>query len=809
MARPLQGTITQTARGWQVNVPVERGAKARRKHTFETREQALKWRDAAIRSLRDGRPLPAPEQYSASAGRRQASESASRRFADVAWACWAEEYRDNPVCTATNRDRTEQLIRLWLVPYFDRVVDDVRELDRDHVKQFTRIVAGREPLDALDPASSSVGGAGTVIEPRLLVRAGDVLTISDAARLTGLHRSTILRAVTSGRLPATRITSGSDTGQIRIIARDLLTAPLTMRNHTSERRPGRVKAGLGSGAAAKNHARDMLRTLRVILRWARGKRLMDHDPTEGVSALPPAPSKAFKPQTTTKPRSFTFSESARVAEHLHIHHQAAFWLQRILGLRVAEVFGLHVDDLVDDGTRGILSIQRQGGRVFIERDPDTGEDLRLPEKQQTKTASGDRLVVVPEQLMSYLRTYVRAFHQDPDTGEMNPHARLIVGTRKPGEGGIAGYSEQLKRAFAATGLSYEQLGFSAGTHHLRKSISTDLAVLTQMREAVRSQFLGHQLRAHDGGSAVTAASYTLKSPALAPLVDAARQIEELISDELSSLTIAGPKPAMYVEGHYLREPRWALHVDEVLSEAGLQTAGADAITIDEAARLLGANRDTITKLIDDGTLTALASPELRSSRPRTLVALSSVTAYQQRRQEMLTAIELAELAGVAPMVVYRRIYKGEISASKHGKTYTIERTEAERVIAELRDVAALHARSMTVNDAAKELGVSRDAVSALRSRGLLEADPDTSGQGSERWVLRSSVEAFKAAQRGVRRRPVRDIDLAGFAPIEDVIEQLGMNRIEVLALAKRGLVLRRIQGAFYVELASIPTELQP
>ena len=52
-----------------------------------------------------------------------------------------------------------------------------------------------------------------------------------------------------------------------------------------------------------------------------------------------------------------------------------FWLQRIMGLRISEAFGVLVGDVVDLGDVGMLAVQGQGGRTFNVRD-DHGTDRR-------------------------------------------------------------------------------------------------------------------------------------------------------------------------------------------------------------------------------------------------------------------------------------------------------------------------------------------------------------------------------------------------------------------------------------------------
>jgi hypothetical protein len=87
-------------------------------------------------------------------------------------------------------------------------------------------------------------------------------------------------------------------------------------------------------------------------------------------------------------------ECSRVAAHLYAPHQIAFWLQRIMGLRVSEAFGVLVSDVIDLGDSGLLAAQGQGGRTFSVRD-DNGRIVAVAHKETMKTAAGSRVLVVP------------------------------------------------------------------------------------------------------------------------------------------------------------------------------------------------------------------------------------------------------------------------------------------------------------------------------------------------------------------------------------------------------------------------------
>lgn len=373
MPRPLRGKLTETPRGWTVEIPSAPGSKKRRQHTFRDKESATRWREAAITALQSNRAVPDPHTFAPVA--RRALGPVSTRFADVAWACWEEEYRDNDLCSPGNRKRIATDLQLWIIPYFEALGGEIANITRDDVKHFVRVMSGRDPFGSSD--------AG----PRLMVRRIDILTVTQVVELTGLHASSVRRALKAGRFPgALRIATGPQRGQYRIPASDVLDAglPIEPRRVASS---GRRRAGIGSGAAARSTAREILRVLRTVFVYARAKGLVITDPTEGVKALPPVRDKAFTPPKEARPRAFSFEESKAVAAHLHIHHQVAFWLQRVLGLRVAEAFGLHLRTSPRKTTAGCCTSTARAARSSWCATPRRGPTRPSPRRTRPRRAA--------------------------------------------------------------------------------------------------------------------------------------------------------------------------------------------------------------------------------------------------------------------------------------------------------------------------------------------------------------------------------------------------------------------------------------
>lgn len=108
------------------------------------------------------------------------------------------------------------------------------------------------------------------------------------------------------------------------------------------------------------------------------------DPTEGLEAPTPDPAAARARRPSEQPRPLSFGECARIAGHLHPVHQLVLWLQRVMGLRISEAFGVMVDDVIDLGDTGLLLVRGQGGRQFRVRD-EAGRVVTVTYKESLKT----------------------------------------------------------------------------------------------------------------------------------------------------------------------------------------------------------------------------------------------------------------------------------------------------------------------------------------------------------------------------------------------------------------------------------------
>lgn len=253
------------------------------------------------------------------------------------------------------------------------------------------------------------------------------------------------------------------------------------------------------------------------------------DPTEGLEAPTPDPAAVRTRRPSRQPRPLAYPECARIAAHLHRVHQVAFWLQRVMGMRISESFGVLVSDVVDLGDSGLLAAQGQGGRSLNVRDDD-GLVIAVPHKETMKTAAGSRVLVVPTVMMQLLRVAIEAFHTDPETGEVDRDARLVPGLHAADRAGQLAYREAFEDAAIAEQLGSVDLGFRVAPHLLRKSVATDLAWQSGIEDAVRRRFMGHR-----AGDDVFGRVYTLDYPELTLLVKVAVVLDEQIRGSIGTL----------------------------------------------------------------------------------------------------------------------------------------------------------------------------------------------------------------------------------------------------------------------------------
>ena len=761
MSRPLTGSVRLHQGRWCASLPVKKGSVRRREERFASEGAARAWLAQALIAVRGGRPIPDPVREPARPSKRISSTEPTPKIsadiASVANAWMTAAYEDLRRGGPERADSVRRIVEAYVVPWFAPRTETVADVTYSMVHDWLLHLVGRPDKSGSTPS----GGP----PPRSTT--GDTakeVSLQEAAALCGVSVPTMRRRWRAGEL---RGAYRDPEGRIRVPARALKSVGGSN---------GSARNGL-----SKRYVSDALWILRRVLAFARANGLSPagFDPTEGLDAPLPDKAAARKLPPTQQPRPLSLAECARIASHLHTVHQTAFWLQRIMGLRISEAFGLLVGDLVDLGETGLLAVQGQGGKTFSVRD-DHGAIVAVPRKQTAKTAAGSRVLVVPVKLMKLLRVAIEAFHTDPDTERVHDNARLVPGIGAADRGGQLGYEESLRAAAKAEGLSSDDLGFRVSSHLLRKSLATDLAWSTGIEEPVRRRFMGHR-----AGEDVFGRIYTLDHPDVAPLAKVAVMLDEKISADIGTLLTPTTRLVRWSRSNPIFARRD--HVTATLLASGWQIEPGDPddplCDAPRVAEELGIVDTTARRWMTDGTLTSVVAPDDHGN-PRRYSRMSDVWALRNELKNLIRLPDLAEELGVRYDELYRSMRHLGLRPSQHPTSheFTLSADEARALRAEHERVRALHRRSAKLADAARRLKLSFTTVRLMAAHGDLDRDPETDTSGA--WfVTRASVDRCWLARSQPRSRREQSV---ATVPFVEVMRYTGLGRRAVVDLVRAG-----------------------
>jgi integrase len=767
MGRPITGSLRHHQNRWWASVPQPGGIGRRREEPFASQADAQAWLTQAVAAARAGERLPDPDRFrTTKAARPKPRPPAPARLqpdvASVSRAWMAAAYEDLRRGGPERAERVRRIVEGFLVPWFAPRTTTISDVTYFMAHEWLLHLVGRDRAQA----SGALLGPPPVPGP---YRDDEELSLAEAARAAGVSLPTARRRWRAGQLPgAYRDAQGC----VRVPAATALTI-------TAKRK--------APGGLSQGYVTDALWVLRRVLAFARANGLFPpgFDPTEGLDAPLADKADRRRPDRAGQPRPLTLPECDRLASHLHPVHQLAFWLQRIMGLRISEAFGVTVADFTDLGSTGLLAVQGQGGRSFAVRD-DHGQVVAVPHKPTTKTAAGSRVLVVPEKLMDLIRVAVEAFHTDPDTGQVDTAARLVPGLQTPDRSGQHAYRHAFDEATRAEQLSADHLGFGVSTHLLRKSCATDLAWTAGIEDAVRRRFMGHR-----AGDDVYGRIYTLDHPDVAPL----RKVAEILDHHvaMSIGTLLTPT---------LRRVNWgsanpilarADHVEATLAAAGwLVDPGSEDDPLCDARRVaaeLHIYPSTARRWMADGTIPTVALPDA-AGVSRRYARLSDVWSHRDRLAGRILLPDLAEGLGISYHEAYHALRRLGLAVEQHptSRQYHLTAEAADALRAEHQRIQALHRRSMKLAAAARQLGVALSTAALLSRTGQLKVDPETDSSGA-RFVTRPSVDAYWLA-RPSGRRPAA---LPDAVPLADVVRFTGRSEREVMDLV-RSRVLNEVPG---------------
>ncbi len=780
MARPLDGGLRFQRGRWWASVPDKAATSGRHYESFLAEDDARAWLAQAVSAVQAGRSLPDAERFRITKSTKRAKPAARPApaavqpdIASVAKAWMAAAYEDLRRGGPDRAERVRRIVEGYLVPWFAPRTTTVSDITYYMAHDWLLHLVGREHTPTSRSATPGLAPLAGSAGPDT-----DELGLAAVARLCGVSLPTVRRRWRQGELPGAY---RNPKGHVRVPTAAL--DAVRNKRHTP--------TGL-----SQRYVSDALWVLRRVLGFARANGLFPpgFDPTESLDAPTPDPAAARTRRPTRQPRPLTLPECARIAAHLHPAHQVVLWLQRIMGLRISEAFGVLLGDVIELGDTALLAAQGQGGRRFNVRD-DHGVVVAVPYKATMKTAAGSRVLVVPASMLDLIHAAVEAFHTDPATGTVNPADRLVPGVYEKNRSGQDGYRHAFEDAVVAEELSTADLGFRVSSHLLRKSLATDLAWQEGIEDTVRRRFMGHR-----AGDDVFGRIYTLDHPEIAPLVKVAAILDDKVTASIGTLLTPTTRKVAWGKHNPLRDR--AEDVNATLVTAGWLvnpgTADDPLCDAERVASELDIARTTARRWMSDGTLPTLVTPDAQGV-PRRYARLSTVWAHRDRLARRILLPDLAEQLGLRYHEAYNMIRRLDLDLEQHptSRFYEVTPDAADALRAELERIQALYGRSMKLPAAAVQLHLAASTVRILAERGDLDVDPETDSSGL-RFVTRASVKQYWIAHHEAKRRTAQP---AAAVPVAEVARFTGETPRALMDLVRAG-VLDQVPGRRTAQLTA-------
>ena len=754
MARPLTGSkIRQDNGRVTASLPAARGPKPRIESIFDTELQADRWLAAGIAALRAGGRPPDPSSFKVATAASPARfvPEAERTVERAIELSLHEHYEMQRSAQPSRKGDIGGYVRNHILPFLHQWgVTHITEVDHDVVVSFASHLAGQH-LTSGDAGGEHVNDGVLLTRAQLLERAVK-------------SRSSVGRAL--GRT-------------VKPIDTDEHDKPLYRLGDA--RVAGLLDVERQQGGLEQLYATDVVWALKRVLLWAYDHDWIDKPVGERIHGVVPDAAVSLKPNKKRRERAAIPLEAcAKAAGNLVFIDVVAMWIQRLLGLRIGETFGPFVGDLVDSGTRGILIVDKQGGRTFLVRD-DRGRVVSRYHKDQLKNDASVRVLIVPESLMVLLRVLIEAFHTDLETGEVDLQARLIPGRRYRSRSGAQSYANYLKAAFVEVG-EQDEFGAAISSHSLRAALATDLRWASDELDALaQKRFFGHAK-----GDDVHDRVYVLDHPDLAPQLAVAEEIDRSVEATLGSLLIA-PRAHKWASFNAFYDRR--AYIDLVLARHGMLGSSPGPALTDtaEVAQELGIGVTTARRWLRTG---AIPGAELVSDGgpTRYVIPLENVETYRDRPPTRGTSLpDAAHDLGLTYHEAYRLLCDLEVEVDRDPVgAFQLDDLTMARMRRELARVRDLHARALRHTAAARRLGCSRRSVSDKLARGDLALDEETDSSGAQ-FVTLASIDAYLDGRRtppGVTTEAVS---------LQTAVRQTGLTERALMDLARAG-HLERVAG---------------
>jgi integrase len=771
--RPFTGsTRTNSDGSITVRIPAAPGSTEKITARFPNEQLKDRWIAAVAAARQVGQPVPDPELYKSAQTLKEAS-SVPERFSDLAWQWWHKYYQARTTTGPARADEVAAVIRLHLIPFFDPRIDSVRDITYADCEAWIEHMAGIRHTKR--------------VEKGVVVAEHRLFSISEAAEWSGRSRSTIMKAWLDKRLPnAYNDRRAGGKGTVHIPIGDLIAAGYTPRDQVTE-------APFGYAVSVVD---GHLSILRRMFKYAISHGILTHDPSAGLAPLPPVA--GTKSRATPKDdgtRWLSLIASKEIADRMHIHHQLAFWIMRLTGERIGETYGIVLGAIHREDGHMALMLEHQGGKRQKVRD-ETGQTITVTLKKQMKTSSGNRYIPVPKTLADLIDLYVEAFHS-PDAGPLTPLIRTPRGL------GQSTFRDALKGAVQDTGFGVNEFGINVTPKFLRVCLISDL---TPIDQRLRSIYVGHKVKNHQGGAPVTESVYTRRRAGIEHLLPVTEFLDELITREVG--TLIKPTPLIrLVPNHRMLNADALSQVVSVLDEAGLLgddvVDGETVISNHEAAQILAISERQVRELSKRGHL---ERRRVRKSGKETIygVTAASVQARLEIDQELWSRQRVCDELGLTYLELRRLLRRLDIkpidSAATLGERYRDE--EVELLRSHLDKLRTLRETSVSIQQVAEELDCTRRTVSRFIDMGKLEVDEDATSNLQMTMVTRASVDAVIAKRQN--RASLPSVRPPGSIPIAEAQARTGLTRVQVLELAKLGVIIHRTPDfQFHVDEKSL------
>lgn len=629
------------------------------------------------------------------------------------------------------------------------------------------------------------------------------LTLTDAGAVSHGGAAAVRRAIEHGRVAVQR----TPHGQKVLFAADLRRAGLLIEKGQTCRADFEEEAEDEPWGLARETAKRIIGDLKQVF----------HHAQNNGAQLKLAPERIRSSKTLDKdlmraanpPRMYLFPEVVQLCEHLGPIHQLVLWIQRLAGLRVAEVFGLLVSDIAERDGRTWLSVTKQGGCLALVRD-ENGDLQQIEGKPDPKTKESNREIPACSPLAKLVHDAIAIFHTDPATGDVRLDARLVPGLRDEDSGGMQAYMDALRAAGEAAGIDTE----SVMSHDFRRSLTTDLRG-AGIDDRIAEPYFGHLIGRRQGPTVHD--GYDL-GPSPAELCLVADAVDRIVVREIGDIDLRIPTSKRHSFGtgrteadHWraaLRDCGWQLaRGTQAVGIAGpapsVSVAAAcepepcgELLDVQGVASALGIAVVTARKQMREGKIPA---HQVKWGARLVWVAYASdVEGVQAARESGITIDDLALELGWTYHHVWT-VVRGGRANGKTGARILLTDAEADavRTVAAAQD--AVLDTQVTRRQAAETLQLPASSMQTLARRGAFPGETTSARTGNVQIPV-AEVTGF-AAKNPTQPRP-KGADRA--IPVKRAQLALGITRSDMTDLVtSRRLRATEINRRQHVSLSTL------